>query len=105
MRNLDAAADDRENQNIPDKPLHSPVFETKWIDNLYDPSRFYDNKSNNVYYVFITVDPSAGRDVSNYVISSMYYIRNSDNRTYTAVVFYYINYKGHSSLILLINSE
>ena len=54
-----------------DKPTITAAFEKEWIDwainNLYDLRTV-------VKYLFITIDPSAGKDRNYYVLSSMIFI-------------------------------
>lgn len=70
------------------EPTISLAFQEDWLAAMADENRNY-NLHNDIPYVFITIDPSAGTSKSLYVILSMFYPETKNGRT--CIVCYYLN--------------
>ena len=58
-------------RNISDKPTITNAFEKEWID--YAIHNLYELRTV-VNHLFITIDPSAGKDLNYYVLSSFIFV-------------------------------
>ena len=74
-----------DNSNIPEKPTISTAFNSDWINAMADMEREYSGE-NYISHLFITVDPSATRERSDYVITSMFYVRQDNSSLPLCVV-------------------
>jgi hypothetical protein len=72
LMSFDAEAKARELDNVGDKPLITSAFKKEWIDQMVsDPYRI----KQNVPHIFITIDPSAGKDRNYYALLSAIFIK------------------------------
>lgn len=64
-------ANDRENLNIGGKPSISAAFERAWIDaTVARPFQL----TRTVHHIFVTIDPSAGKDRNYYAVMSTIFV-------------------------------
>lgn len=83
------------NRNLMQEATISLAFQPDWLDAMADENRNY-NLHNDIDYVFITIDPSAGSAKSLYVILSMFYPETKNGRTcIVCILFKIIKAIGH----------
>ena len=63
----------REMRGIQSNELIRRVFPADKLKEMFDPRSFFDTKGDFVSHVFVTVDPAAGGQLSNYAIASCVY--------------------------------
>ena len=62
-------------RNVAEEATITNAFNSEWIDSMIDESRKY-KLNQDIPYVFITIDPSAGISRSLYILVSMFYLNN-----------------------------
>lgn len=91
-------------RNLAEEATITNAFNSEWIDSMIDDTRKY-KLNQDIPYVFITIDPSAGISRSLYILVSMFYLnnqcvvcknnlfKNNKDQFYSILEYYNIQYQ------------